>query len=190
MRKSISPTEDRGPVELRFATAPGAKRLHVNIAGKVRDIMLPQALPQGGEYVLCVKPDKGQPAVSLVTEPIRIDCEKGLMRAGDWSDYGALKYYSGGIRYTKDVLLDSPGKKTVLDLGEVDATCEVSVNGCEPQVLIDPPYRLDITPYAHNGKNTISVLVYSSLANHYQTTPSPYRGEPHAGLIGPVTITK
>ena len=185
-----SPQEDRGPVTLRFATAPGARRLHVNIAGKATDITLPQPLPRGGDYVLTVKPAKGQPAVAMVTTPIKIDCEKGLMKAGDWSDYGALKYYSGAIRYTKDVTLDSLSDRAVLDLGEVDATCEVTVNGCEPQTLFDPPYRLDITPYVHEGVNSISVLVYSALSNHYQTTPSPYRGEPRAGLMGPVTITQ
>ena len=110
------------------------------------------------------------------------------MTAGNWSDCGALKYYSGGIRYTKHLTIDDVAASAVLDLGEVDATCEVSVNGSTPQVMIDPPYRLDIAPYLHEGDNTISVLVYSSLSNHYQTTPSPYRGESHACLIGPVNL--
>ena len=53
---------------------------------------------------------------------------------------------------------------------------------------MEPPYRLDITPFIRQGENTVSVLVYSSLSNHYQTVPSPYRGKPHAGLIGPVQL--
>ena len=38
------------------------------------------------------------------------------------------------------------------------------------------------------GKNHLEVLVYSTLANHYQTIPSRYRGTPEAGLIGPVRL--
>jgi hypothetical protein len=30
----------------------------------------------------------------------------------------------------------------------------------------------------------------STLANHYQTIPSQYRGDPKAGLIGPVRLLK
>ena len=70
----------------------------------------------------------------------------------------------------------------------MDATCEVSVNGKKVDVLLAPPYKLDITKYARLGKNRVEVLVYSSLANHYQSIPSPYKGTPHAGLIGPVKL--
>ena len=35
----------------------------------------------------------------------------------------------------------------------------------------------------------IEVLVYSTLSNHYQTIPTPYKGDPVAGLIGPVNIS-
>ena len=76
----------------------------------------------------------------------------------------------------------------MLDLGEVDATCEVSVNGKRVDVLLASPYRLDISRYVRRGRNRIEVLVYSSLSNHYQTIPSPYQGTPHAGLIGPVKL--
>ena len=38
------------------------------------------------------------------------------------------------------------------------------------------------------GENTLEVLVYNTLANHYQTIPSRYRGNPASGLIGPVRL--
>ena len=110
------------------------------------------------------------------------------MPEGDWTEQGALKFYSGSIRYSKDVMIDDPGAGVELDLGEVDATCEVSVNGGSPIVLIGSPYRADISEYVHAGLNRIEVLVYSTLSNHYGTIPSPYRGTPHAGLIGPVKL--
>ena len=184
------PTENESPVYLRIPTAPGAKRLHYKVAGQktytTKD--LPQPLLRGGEVTIKVKPARGCPSTAALAAPVKIDCGEGRMKAGNWSDYGALKYYSGGIRYTKHITIDNKTATALLDLGEVDATCEVSVNGSAPQVLIDPPYRLDITPLVHQGDNTISVLVYSSLSNHYQTTPSPYRGNPHAGLIGPMSL--
>lgn len=55
--------------------------------------------------------------------------------------------------------------------------------------LIAPPYRLDITPFVGDEQEIeIEVLVYSTLSNHYQTLPTPYRGDPKAGLIPPVAI--
>ncbi|MHC4199257.1 MAG: hypothetical protein ACYSU0_04640, partial [Planctomycetota bacterium] len=38
------------------------------------------------------------------------------------------------------------------------------------------------------GENTLEVLVYNTLANHYQTIPSRYRGKPLSGLLGPVRL--
>jgi hypothetical protein len=35
------------------------------------------------------------------------------------------------------------------------------------------------------GNNRLEVLVYSTLANHYQTIPSRDRGNPKSGLFGP-----
>ena len=110
------------------------------------------------------------------------------MEPGDWSFAGAMKFYSGGVRYSKVISLEEKGRKVWLDLGDVDATCEVSVNGKKVDVLLRPPYRLDLTKVARKGKNDVEVLVYSSLSNHYQTIPSPYKGSPRAGLLGPVKI--
>lgn len=203
------PTEGKGVRDIRFSTAPGAKQLKLQVAGRIKTVRadgvkigripkpdasgwitidLPAVQPQGGDILLRVVPNRGFPGASALIAPVKILCGEGVMEPGNWSDYGALKYYSGGIRYTKQVTLDV-ANSIILDLGEVDATCEVSVNGCCPQIMIDPPYRLDITPFVRQGENSISVLVYSSLSNHYQSTPSPYRGKPHAGLIGPVTLT-
>ena len=78
--------------------------------------------------------------------------------------------------------------KIMLDLGEVNATCEVSVNGKSVDVLMHSPYVLDISEFLKNGNNKIEVLVYSTLSNHYQTIPSAYRGKPISGLMGPIRL--
>ena len=113
------------------------------------------------------------------------------MEAGDWTEVGAMKWFSGGVRYSKtfEVGECGAGQKWVLDLGEVDATCEVSVNGSPSEVLLCKPYSLDITDLVREGTNTVEVLVYSSLSNHYGTSPSPYKGKPRSGLIGPVSVS-
>lgn len=75
-----------------------------------------------------------------------------------------------------------------LDLGRVVSSCEIKVNGHSAGILIHSPFKADITPYLHPGENRIEILVYSTLANHYQTIPSLYKGDPEAGLIGPVRL--
>lgn len=207
------PNAGAGTQTYRFKTAPGARQLTFTVKGRVLGAAIDgKALnrrqtrqdgngrvvvtidhPNRGfsEVALTIKPSEGTPASASLTSPVSMECGKGEMTCGDWSQQGALKYYSGGVRYQKTITLsDINNSQTLLCLGKVDATCEVSVNGCEPQILIDPPYQLDITPYIKDGENTIEVLVYSTLSNHYQTIPSPYRGKPYAGLIGPVAIVR
>jgi len=38
------------------------------------------------------------------------------------------------------------------------------------------------------GENRIEILVYNTLANHYLTIPTRYRGSLRSGLIGPVRL--
>lgn len=147
-----------------------------------------------GQVALTVRPEIGYQGASVFPEPIRLKTSSGIMETGDWSEHSALRYYSGGMRYKKKVTLpivdETSGRgKVMLDLGEVIATCEVKVNGESAGILIAPPYRLDITPFVGDEQEIeIEVLVYSTLSNHYQTLPTPYRGDPKAGLIGPVAI--
>ncbi len=75
-----------------------------------------------------------------------------------------------------------------LDLGRVIATAEVHLNGSKVGVRVAPPWRFDVTGLLKPGDNRLDVLVYSTLANHYQTIPSLYRGNPEAGLFGPVRL--
>lgn len=135
------------------------------------------------------KPDKGYDGPAFFVEPIKLTCGKGNIPVGNWTNFGALKYFSGGIKYTKNINITSSMKDRMeLDLGIVDATCEVRVNKKMVNVLMNSPFKVDVTEYLKQGKNEIEVLVYSTLSNHYQTIPSAYRGEPRAGLIGPVKI--
>ena len=146
------------------------------------------ANPDVSTVSVLARPDKGYPGAAFFTEPVKLECSGGLMEPGDWSRAGAMKFYSGGVKYSKVIKIKEPGRRVQLDLGDVDATCEVSVNGKPVDVLLRHPYILDVSKYIRKGKNRIEVLVYSSLSNHYQSIPSPYKGTPRAGLIGPVQL--
>jgi hypothetical protein len=75
-----------------------------------------------------------------------------------------------------------------LDLGHVAASAEVRVNGQPAGVRVASPWTFDISRLVTPGANRIEVLVYNTLANHYSTIPTAYRGVPISGLLGPVTI--
>lgn len=143
-----------------------------------------------GLVALSVRSEIGYQGASIFPEPVRFKTTSGILETGDWSQQGALRYYSGGMYYKKTVQLPGNDRgKVVLDLGDVIATCEVKINGKSAGILISPPYRVDISSLVgKEEKVDIEVLVYSTLSNHYQTIPTPYRGDPKAGLIGPVTI--
>lgn len=200
----------------RVATVPGLKSIEMSILGdnlrlwfngkpilpnyiillssldtgeKKYKIEFEQAQPEIGLLAFSFDRCTGYQGAAALTEPIKFNTETGILSLGDWSKKGALKYYSGGMYYRKDVNISCNDiSKAYLDLGDVVATAEVKINGYDAGVLLNSPYQLDITNFLKEGNNQIEILVYSTLSNHYQTIPTPYRGNPKAGLLGPVRI--
>jgi hypothetical protein len=103
-----------------------------------------------------------------------------------------LETYSGGAWYRRTVALTAGQirDRLVLNLGEVAATAEVHVNGRAAGVRVAPPWSVDITQHVRAGDNRIEVLVYNTLANHYATIPTRYRGSLASGLLGPILIER
>lgn len=205
--------DQKGCWAYTFETAPGTKSFTFQVKGelkqlwvdakevKVKDLIagaekgiytcnVKEHKPGINTVIITAMPDKDYSGPAFFVEPVKITCEQGEMPVGNWADFGALRFYSGGIQYSKDIEIPAAmlGRKLELDLGMVDATCEVKVNGQSVDVLMNPPYKLDITKYVKTGNNKVEVLVYSTLSNHYQTIPSAYRGEPRAGILGPVKL--
>ncbi len=190
----------------RFTTAPGTAEMHFDVKGTIQgiwvngkktdlpnregNVRLKDVSPHPVDVYVLGQAELGISGAGFFRQPVSMTCEGGKMPVGDWTRQGALKFYSGGVNYKHAFLLDDTRGPVRLDLGSVDATCEVAVNGRFVDVLINKPYVLDITNYVKTGQNEVEVLVYSSLANHYQTIPSPYKGTAHAGLLGPVRIRK
>ena len=199
----------RGVWAYQMQTAPGCSELNLKVAGQILRVwidgeLLPHSsvsslagrtqikIPGDCTHVRTVTmvalPDSDKPGTAFFIEPIRLKCGVGLMPTGDWTQFGAMKFYSGGVNYAHDVSFAHQPAKAILQLEEVDATCQVRVNGNDLGVLFMPPYEIDISDYLQVGNNQIEILVYSSLSNHYQSIPSPYRGTPRAGIMGTVKI--
>ncbi|WP_029906672.1 glycosyl hydrolase [Prevotella sp. 10(H)] len=154
-------------------------------------VVFPNIQKEAGLVAFSINRKPGYQGAGAISEPIRIKTGKGVLEAGNWSETGALKYYSGGMYYRKKVSIPQieKGYKIILDLGEVNASCEVKINGKDAGIVMSSPYQIDISKYAETGDNDIDILVYSTLSNHYQTIPTPYRGDAIAGLLGPVSLS-
>ena len=80
------------------------------------------------------------------------------------------------------------GASVTLDLGSLVSSAEVIVNGSSAGIRVAPPWKFDITRWVRSGENQVEVIVYNTLANHYLTIPTRYRGSLESGLMGPVSI--
>jgi hypothetical protein len=185
----------------RFTAPPGLRSLSVYSSGNVR-VWVNGAeclAAPGGRFIVSrrsaspvvvairVEQARGNYGGAALSDRILLDCGPGRIALGDWSRIDGLASYSGGAWYRKTVSLP-PASRVVLDLGDVVATAEVRVNGKPAGLKVAPPWTLDISELAKPGANRIDVLVYNTLANHYSTIPTRYRGRPTSGLLGPVTL--
>jgi hypothetical protein len=144
------------------------------------------------KIALRIDQERGDYGGATLPEPIQLECAPGLIPPGDWSRIDGLASYSGGAWYRKTVTLaaEQTSGTVTLDLGNVAASAEVHVNGQLAGIRVASPWIFDITRLVKAGDNRIAVLVYNTLANHYSTIPTRYRGSPVSGLLGPVTITR
>ncbi len=149
-----------------------------------------QVNPLAAKVALRIMQERGCYGGAALPEPIALTCGPGRMPAGDWAQMGALADYSGGLWYRKTIALtpEQTRGRVLLDLGRVCATAEIFVNGQSAGVKLTPPWTLDISSLVKPGDNRMEILVCNTLANHYGTIPTRYRGSPESGLIGPVSI--
>lgn len=191
----------------RFLSAPGTTAICVEARSQDRISTWIDGVPMidrgGGRFeaktpmehpavvALRFVPEGGCCGASSFLEPVLVETNgRGFLPLGDWSACGILHNYSGGARYrTTFVLTEQEANRTVeLDLGRVVATAEVLLNGKRIGVRVAPPWTFDLSGSLQSGKNELEVLVFNTLANHYQTIPSGYRGDPVSGLFGPVQL--
>lgn len=125
-----------------------------------------------------------------------------------WKDLDLSKEgraFSGTATYTTPFTVTTlkPNMRFMLDLGSVDMTARITVNGKVVGSLWAPPYRIDISDVVKEGKNSLYVevtstwynrLVYdASLPEHERKTwtiagPQKNSALAPSGLLGPVVI--
>ena len=190
-------SDERTPVGwYRFVAPPGLRVMTLNARGKVQawvdgqpltglTLLTPAAKPV--TVLLRIEQERGCYGGAAFPDPIRLDCGPGLISLGDWSENEGLLSYSGGAWYRKTVEIPE-ACWVMLDLGTVVSSVEVRVNGRLAGIKVAAPWKLDITAFVKPGKNRIEVLVCNTLANHFTSVPTGYRGDTRSGLLGPVTL--
>lgn len=183
----------------RFESPPGLRAFTLKAHGKVQawvngvplvgegKFVVPQPAAKPVTVLLRVEQERGCYGGAVFDEPIQLDCGAGEIALGDWSRNEGLACYSGGAWYRKTVNLPA-AKHVTLDLGDLVSSAEVTVNGRPAGIRVAPPWTFDISKFAKPGPNRIEVQVRSTLANHYLTVPTQYRGSTVAGLLGPVRV--
>jgi len=207
------PQENKHTGWYRFTSPPGFRSMTVISHGKIsayadgnemditqegqRDdgafiykATLPKPASTPVKVAIRIEQESGYYGGSALPEPIALDCVNGLIEIGDWSKIDGLASYSGGAWYRKRFDLSSQQTKgqVILNLGNVVSTAEVHINGNLVGIKVAPPWKFDISDLVKQGENFIEILVYNTLANHYLTIPTRYRGSLESGLIGPVGI--
>ncbi|MDO4583700.1 MAG: glycosyl hydrolase [Planctomycetia bacterium] len=172
---TITETPPQLPKTRRFVAVAHAVR------EKKSEVVLTATLPEeieGGAYF---------------AEPVVFQTEVGIVdELFDWSAPGTgLETYSGGAIYTKTITLTQSQAEQIreMEFGHLTATAEVRVNGQPVAVLVASPWKCPCEGFFREGENTLEIEVYNTLASHFRTIPSRYRGDPrNAGLLGPVTL--
>jgi hypothetical protein len=186
----------------RFTAPPGMRGMTIAAPGSVtvavagvpaRDegngrFTVTTPSPTPAPVLIRVEPPRGSHAGAALPEYLRLDCGPGVMPPGDWAAVEGLQSYSGGAWYRKTITL--PAARTItLDLGNVNSSAEVRVNGQPAGIRVAPPWTFDLSRNAKPGANRIEVLVYNTLSNHYRSIPTHYNRPVPSGLLGPVTVS-
>jgi hypothetical protein len=75
-----------------------------------------------------------------------------------------------------------------LNLGQIDGTAEISVDGQRVGTLVDDELRWDVTNQLRTGTNTVEVNVRSTLRNAVTTYNRNSTATRSTGLRGPIGL--
>ncbi|MFI5610199.1 glycosyl hydrolase [Amycolatopsis sp. NPDC051903] len=122
------------------------------------------------------------------------DSQFQQFRLKDWRDITQLTGESGVGTYTANTTLPdgwhaNAAEGVQLDIGHVDGTADISVNGRFVGTQLTDGRHWDITPWLHPGTNSVQITVRTTLRNAVsQYTKKSTASQPY-GLRGPVTLT-
>ncbi len=110
-----------------------------------------------------------------------------------WIEIDGIRNAAGIGTYTASFTLQQgceQGKGAILDLGRVQDSFRVTVNGTELPPSNRYTSKVDIGPYVVAGENTVVVEVETTLVNKLiEVIPGEKRTVQDYGLLGPVTVT-
>ncbi|MDR2673955.1 MAG: hypothetical protein LBC18_03575 [Opitutaceae bacterium] len=122
-------------------------------------VAVPPPLPVAGPWRVAFPPGRGAPESVVLETP------------GSWHrhDDAGVRHFSGTAVYTKTIQVPAAflggGKRVVLDLGRVEVTAEVRVNGRAFPPLWKEPFRVDVTGAVRPGGNALEIHVTNLWAN-------------------------
>lgn len=128
------------------------------------------------------------------TETVRTARSVRLDALVPWSEIAGLEDVSGVGRYRTEVTLGhdwDTGDGALLELGEVNDTFRVTVNGHGVRTCDVLDTTVDLGPHLRRGRNVIEVEVATTLINRLRTvTPDVYAvaDRQQYGLVGPVRL--
>jgi len=140
----------RGSVFVRFR--PGAP-------GESPAPVVQDPIPLSGDWKVNFSPAMGAPAEVVFPQLV------------SWTDRPekGVRFYSGVATYRKEVAIPpdhlGPGRRILLDLGDVKNLARITVNGTAFPELWKPPFTCDITKAAKPGVNQIAIEVVNVWAN-------------------------
>jgi hypothetical protein len=199
-----------GPLLLRAVLPPGTRGIVTPLAttgeyaiwlngtllekrlgpAPVRPSMIPLAAPSSPGDVLAIETTSHMGPAGL-SQPLTLRCgpaEVDTLRS--WSEW-EFGFYAGRVLYRRQVDLGARPGKVWLDLGRVQHTAEVWVNGRLAGPLLWPPYEMDISAWCRPGGNEIVLVVANSIANRFAWDIWGSRGSAKAepsGILGPVRL--
>ncbi|MBQ3049079.1 MAG: hypothetical protein IJC94_03895 [Oscillospiraceae bacterium] len=100
----------------------------------------------------------------------------------------SLPNFSGVIRYEAVLDLENADDISVLALGNIGETAELTLNGEYCGSVVCKPYRFDVGGKLKKGKNTLCIDVCANLAYRERDKFSTYIPLPPMGLMGPISI--
>ena len=154
-------------------------------------VQLPDSIQKSAEVAMKIAQAPGIYGGAALPEPVRFDCGSGKIQLGNLANNESLRTYSGGMCYRKTLTVtaqQAAAKTSILDLGDLVSSAEVRLNGQPVGTKLTPPWKFDLSGKLQAGNNTLEVLIYNTLGNHYLSTPSKYVGRTKSGLIGPVVL--
>ncbi len=175
---------------LYTTTASGAQRLRLSNGRTVRvKAHVPERVANPGPYAWSLSVEAFTPAGRRT---ITIPTLSGTFPLWDWRDRPEIAGESGVGTYAGTVSVPAAwlgaGRGVQINLGRVDGTTELSINGHRVGAQIVPDVTWDITPYVQEGANRIEVVVRTTMRNAVTTyNRTSTRTDPY-GLRGPVRV--